>query len=210
MLILTPILVLLLAVVMLTWPTRTAARLVGAVQASYPMAIIAVIAGTIVTLLTAALAVYAAGLAAMGQPPAALMLLPGVLVAAFVYAKLLETSFFGGITVYLVQALCASLFTGLLYFGAAAWKPDLLQKVKVSDLADLRTFSLHAAADVVCACGSDPDCRSRTYREFRRIAEDFENAPLLSAERTKVAEYTRRAKLCALQPETSTAEPPAG
>ena len=87
-----------------------------------------------------------------------------------------------------------------------------LSPAQITDAADIRTSALRTAADSVCACGTDQDCLSREYRKLRKIAVDYEGALLLPAEKAKVDEYSRRAKLCAMQPvapaaETETAAP---
>jgi len=205
MLNLIPLLVVLLLLILLAWPTAKAAQLVGAVQTSLPMAIAAIIGGTLLTIVITVPLGFAVALATKAPPPGAMLLLIGVLASAFAYAKILETSFLGGVAIYAIQTACWLALSGLAYLGMTNVAPEL---ATAEGISDVRTIRLRAAADEVCNCGTDQDCLSRNYRVLRKIAGDYESALLLPAEKTKVEEYSRRAKLCVMQPSAPGAEDP--
>lgn len=208
MLNLIPVLFLLLIVAVLVVPTYFGARLVGAVQTSWLMIIVALFAGLLLSLLATVPTSLVFAAATKTEAPGALLAILGVVASAFAYAKVLETTFFGGVTIYLVQAACAAVVAGLLYLGATAWMPQLIAAGNISGIEDIRTATLRTAADSVCGCNTDQDCLSRNYREMRKIAAPFEGAMLLPAEKAKVEEYTRRAKLCVMQPAAGTEPSP--
>jgi hypothetical protein len=200
MLNLIPVLFLLLVVAILVVPTYYGARLVGAVQVSWLMTVAALFAGLLLSLIVAVPASLVFAAAMKAEPPGALLALLGLAASAFAYAKVLETSFFGGVTIYLVQTVCAAIFAGVIYLGLTAWMPELIAGGSISGVDDIRTATLRIASDDVCNCGADQDCLSRKYREMRKVAAKYEGAFLLRGEKARVDEYSRRAKLCAMQP----------
>lgn len=179
----------------LVWPTRKAAQWVGAGQTSYLMTIGAILAALVLSVVVS----IPVGLVLAAASPTGAsitLFLVGVCASAFAYAKVLETSFFGGITIYFIQMAAVVVLVLVLALAAMVLFPQFQLGQEIAGVEDLRTRGLRAAADAVCACGDERFCLSTRYRELRKIASSFENALLLPAEKQRVEEHTRRAKLC--------------
>lgn len=186
--------------VLLVWPTRKGAQLVGAAQTSYFMAMAAVLAGLVLSIVVSIPAAFVLGAA---SPAAAsiTMFVVGACACGFAYAKVLETSFFGGITIYFIQAVFAAIVGLVLALGLMTLAPQFMDEQGIAGVEDVRTRGLREAADAVCACGDEKFCLGTRYRELRKIAAGFEKALLLPAEKERVAEHTQRAKLCFMHAE---------
>ncbi|HEY7840803.1 MAG TPA: hypothetical protein VIC61_04480 [Gammaproteobacteria bacterium] len=190
--------------VLLVWPTRKGAQWVGAAQTSYVMAMAAVLAGLVLSVIVSIPAAMLLG-AASPATAGVMMFVVSACACGFAYAKVLETSFFGGITIYFVQSVFAILVALILGFGVMTLAPQFVDEQGIAGVEDVRTRGLRQAADAVCACGDEKLCLGTRYRELRKIAANFEKALLLPAEKERVAEHTQRAKLCFMNAEDSAA-----
>jgi len=140
-----------------------------------------------------------AGLTPLVQHPIILLLLL-IVVATFIYSKILAVNLLGGFLTMLVS----SIVTGIVAVGVAMVVGfsmfDIQDMMSATDFeGEVTQETVALAAEAVCRCETDQQCLNDKSREFGQMSAHYSmNNP--SADQNIMQKYTERALFCTFKP----------